>query len=374
MNRYNRLLSILALSIAALFGSVGSSAETVSQKEASKIAQAFFNQAAGQVMAPPKMVYNGRRLTTERLFVPFYVYNNPAGGFVIISAENKAFPILGYSLKDSFNPDNIGDRAKALLTGYARDIEYIRYDSRIPDQAIAAWQNIPAYIDSLLKAPYDATDPAFDMQEATAMIERIEESDDIDRYSSDMFTPDQWREIIDEEFMANRSVAIGLVSGQRLLPAIMHGHKGDYYRLELDNRNRWLMRLMATEFLSDGQVAQLAYPAPLPPQAEETPFEFYDEFIDAVKAEEASRMLQLDELLHPSQPQLKAIGAGRFEISFPENIVLARIYNMQGAMIGRLTFRDTSVGHIDISAHPNGFYFVLFNGESGRPYGMKLVR
>ena len=363
------------ITVLAIFAPVAGRAETVSQKEASKIAHAFFNQAAGQVMGAPKMVYNGRRLTTERLFVPFYVYNNPAGGFVIISAENKAFPILGYSLKESFDPDHIGDKEKALLTGYARDIEYIRFDSRVPEQAIAAWGNIPGYIASVLDARSEVTDPAYDMEEAAETIDRLADSPVIDRFSSDMFTPDQWKEMVDEEFGARRSVILGLVSGQRLLPVIVHGHSGDYYRIQLDNRNQWMMRLMATEFLSDGQVAMLSDPLPIPEEEEEAvPFAFYDDILAGMKAEEAARSLQLDELLHPSEPQLKAIGAGRFEISFPENVVLARVYNLDGSMIERYTFRDTNIGHVDISGHPNGFYFVLFNGESGTPYGLKLFR
>ena len=128
-------------------------AETVSRKQALQLATAFFNQAAGRVQAPPRLVYDGRRLTTDRLFAPFYVFNQPAGGFVIISAENKTFPILGYSLKENFDPETMGDAGRALLAGYAREIEMIRYDSRVPEQAIAAWTDFPAYVASLLEAP-----------------------------------------------------------------------------------------------------------------------------------------------------------------------------------------------------------------------------
>ena len=48
-------------------------AETVSRKEANSIAGTFFNAAYGEVTAPPQMVWNGRQLTTDRLFSPIYV-------------------------------------------------------------------------------------------------------------------------------------------------------------------------------------------------------------------------------------------------------------------------------------------------------------
>lgn len=130
-------------------------AETVSQKEASKIAHIFFNEANGEVVSKPKLVYNGKRLTTNRLFSPFYVYNHPKGGFVIISADNKAFPILGYSLHSNFDPEKLDSASSARLAEYARDIEYIRHDGRVPDEAIAAWIGMPDFIYSVLNPTHE---------------------------------------------------------------------------------------------------------------------------------------------------------------------------------------------------------------------------
>ena len=188
--------------------------ETVSQKEASRLAQTFFNAANGQVMGKPNLVYNGKRLTTDKLFSPFYVYNLPAGGFVIISAENKAMPILGYSLKSSFDPDAMGEATKALLGEYARDIEMIRYDSRVPEEAIAAWTDYRAYVASMLSARYDAADPAFSMADAGERVRNIETSGRMDDFSSDIFTPEQWREEINAELRANKSVALVIFGGK----------------------------------------------------------------------------------------------------------------------------------------------------------------
>lgn len=133
-------------------------AETVSQKEASRIAEKFFNASAGEVLPKPKLVYNGKNLTTDRLFSPFYVYNNPKKGFVIISADNKALPILAYSLNSKFSIDELSAEQLKLLKEYARDIEYIRYDGRLPLDAIDAWTDIPGNIDFILNRYYGDDD------------------------------------------------------------------------------------------------------------------------------------------------------------------------------------------------------------------------
>ncbi len=349
--------------------------ETVSQKEALRLAQTFFNAANGQVMGKPNLVYNGKHLTTDKLFSPFYVYNLPAGGFVIISAENKAMPILGYSLKSSFDPDAMGESTKALLGEYARDIEMIRYDSRVPEEAIAAWTDYRAYVASMLSARYDATDPAFSMADAGERVRNIETSGRMEDFSSDIFTPEQWREEINAELRANKSVALGIFGGKGVEAAIIHGRKGDYYRMELDSRNDWLMRLMATEYLSEGQIADRGEVAEIVDEdEEERPFSLYEDFLAGVAREEDERQRMLDERLIPTEPAVRVIGGGHFEIQLPERVELARVYNLGGSMVRRQTFKNTDTAVISLEGNPYGFYFVLLNGESGKPYGVKLYR
>ncbi len=142
--RHIIMLSLLLLCIPHIY------AETVSWKEATKIAELFFNAHNRQIMSKPNLVFNGKEFTTDRLFSPFYVFNHPKGGFVIIAAENKAMPILGYSLNSEFDPESLDSITRRLLSEYARDIEYIRYDGRQPDEAIKAWTDLPEFIDASL--------------------------------------------------------------------------------------------------------------------------------------------------------------------------------------------------------------------------------
>ncbi|MDE5996988.1 MAG: Spi family protease inhibitor, partial [Muribaculaceae bacterium] len=126
------------------------------------------------VTPPVTYVYNGKDLTTQRLFTPFYLFNSPAGGFVVVSAENKAFPILAYSLKETFDKDKMTPMVRSILTDFSRDIEMIRYDSRIPSDAIEQWETYPEVVFDMLKNPEneDYYAVSFDDRESFWMVRR----------------------------------------------------------------------------------------------------------------------------------------------------------------------------------------------------------
>ena len=174
MKRFKKILTATVCAGAVLTGASAAQAETVSQKQASKIAEAFFNQAHGIYLAAPKMVWNGRQLTTDRLFSPFYVYNHPKGGFVIVAADSKSYPILGYSKTGKFDKDRLTDEERELLSKYAHEIELIRYDPRIPERAVAAWGNLPLAINEVLSNPYDTPEYEALSEEGRDFIEAID--------------------------------------------------------------------------------------------------------------------------------------------------------------------------------------------------------
>lgn len=369
-NRIFKTTVILSCVLAA----ASASGETVSQKMAKEYAQQFFDVAYGESVAPVKFVYNGKRLTTDRLFTPFYVYNEPRGGYVVISAENKTFPILAYSLKESFDPDRLGEKETAILRNYATDIENIRYDSRIPEEAIHAWGDMEAYIKGLLNAKYESTDPTITMEEATSTLEHLWNTDaGLDSYA-DLYTPSQWQEMVDNELSTRRSAAIGYIDQKGLHPVVVYGKKGDYYRIETDGRNDGYYRLMASELLGDRQLLSTLNPTYKAEEMEETaPFTFYEEFArSAAREREEAEARRLDPL--QGKPMVKNIGGGHFEVILPEEVQLAMLYNINGSHIGRRTYKNTNTAHINIEGEPTGFYFALLIGESGKPYGIKLYR
>lgn len=164
----------MAACVVIVAGSHNVFAETVSQKEAKAMAQKFFNESRNFVTAPVGYVYNGKNLTNQKLFTPFYVFNSPAGGFVVVSAENKAFPILGYSLKLNFDPERMTAMTREILTEFSRDIEMIRYDSRIPSDAMEQWYTYPEVVFDMLKNPenVDYYPASFDDKDEVWMVRR----------------------------------------------------------------------------------------------------------------------------------------------------------------------------------------------------------
>jgi hypothetical protein len=365
----------IAITLITLLLTTFAHAETVSQKQAAAIAETFFNASKGMKMAPPKMAYNGRPLTTNRLFAPFYVYNHPTGGFVIISAENKAYPILAYNLKENFDIGKIDEGTKALLTLYALHIENIRYDSRIPDNAIRAWEDISHEIHSILSAQYDLTDVIDSWENTTAEIDNVWDRADADQLFSDIYTPDQWAEMINTQLSQERNVTMGVIYKDDLIPMVMHGRKGEYYRLNFGQRSTTLFRLFPTEFLSVGEVALLTNPTYIAyEEPSEAPFSFYNQFIEEQQETAKARQSAIEERLNPTAPVVEWEGSGHFRVTMPDNVAMARIYNVAGALFQEQYFRETTVANLDILNAPSGFYFALLITEAGVPYSVKLYR
>ncbi|MDE6409179.1 MAG: Spi family protease inhibitor [Muribaculaceae bacterium] len=312
------LILLIYICVSQCVWKTPSRAETVSQKEAMKIAQTFFNTLYEEVTAPPKLVWNGRQLTTDRLFNPFYIYNSPKGGFVIISAENKAYPVLGYSRENVFSREKLGEDETELLKQYAREIELIRYDSRIPTSSLDAWQNMSAYLDRVVRNPYNSS------EYNNLSDERKEKIESIDRRNGwivmptavefVLFNPDDYRELTLEDLLEEES------------------------------------------------------------EQEEIPFKFYEDFLETMRKEQVASEMALEEMLSPTKPVIKSLGGGHFEITFPESVKMMRVYGMNGALGTERYFRDTPVVNVDISALVPGFYAGLVLSDSGKIYSFKLYR
>lgn len=52
----------------------------------------------------------------------YYVFNNDAGGFVIIAGDDAVAPVLGYTSTGTFDAGNLPDGLKDLLKSYERQI------------------------------------------------------------------------------------------------------------------------------------------------------------------------------------------------------------------------------------------------------------
>lgn len=301
------LIGLLALSV-----SFPADAEIVSQKEAKNVARLFFNDAYSNLLPDPIYVYNGKKLTTDRLFTPFYVFNSPEGGFVIVSADNKAFPILGYQLAlpgMGFPKSGPSDAEEtSILRNFARDIELIRFDARFPTDAASAWEDLPQTIHDILYPSAPLAD--------------------------------------------------------------------NYYRYRTNDDKVWVLRERAVEFPYEWpktdeelKAERLAGITP-----EYVPFSFYDDFVNETRSNQEAKMMALEERLNPSKPVVRNLGGAHFAIDTPREIAIYELYNAEGALMTRRFYRGGRQLPVDLSLFPSGFYIARIEYKDGSSDGLKLYR
>lgn len=81
-------------------------------------------------------------ITAQTEFANIYIFNTN-GGFVIVSADDVAKPILGYSMQGSFDPENIPANAKSWLRNYCNEIQYaIDNNIEASESTLEAWNNL----------------------------------------------------------------------------------------------------------------------------------------------------------------------------------------------------------------------------------------
>lgn len=377
MKKLSVILSVMLTGAAVALSVSDAMAETVMHKEAKTWAQTFFNAARGEVTAPVKMVYNGKDLTTRRLFTPFFIYNSPKGGFVIISGENKMYPVLGYSLTGSFDPTSLSPSMRALLKEYARQIEYIRYDSTVPEEAIGEWQNKIRTIDGILKAPVTSGHSIPDSETRIQDFALLQSDLPFDEsLESALYTPSQWLDLINTQVRSGGSALIGVHDGSEILPVLVEGLQGSFYRMHNEGDvDAWYMRIFPSEVFSEGFVASLGGTLPPLAEEEEPAFAFHDEVMEMYPSEERARKAMLDELLTPSVPVILSASAGHYEISYPEPVRLVRVIDIAGRAVESQTYGpDVNVAVVNIEEHPNGFYIIAGYGDYGRQYPIKVMR
>lgn len=73
----------------------------------------------------------------------YYVFNNPAGGWVILSAEDRIMPVIAYSDEGSFRTEGMPDNITEWMDGVSRAIAGVRADdSAVPAAVSEAWAQL----------------------------------------------------------------------------------------------------------------------------------------------------------------------------------------------------------------------------------------
>ena len=92
-------------------------AKRITQWQAQQQAYSFWGK-----QMPQKAKAKSCTATTASPSDAYYVFNNDAGGFVIIAGDDAVTPVLGYTSTGSFDAENLPDGLKDLLKSYERQI------------------------------------------------------------------------------------------------------------------------------------------------------------------------------------------------------------------------------------------------------------
>ena len=115
MKRLLHFLFLLVLLLALGYSSL--QAKRITQWQAQQQAYSFWGK-----QMPQKAKAKSRAATTASRSDAYYVFNNDAGGFVIIAGDDAVTPVLGYTSTGSFDAENLPDGLKDLLKSYERQI------------------------------------------------------------------------------------------------------------------------------------------------------------------------------------------------------------------------------------------------------------
>lgn len=92
-------------------------AKRITQWQAQQQAYSFWGK-----QMPQKAKAKSRTAITASPSDAYYVFNNDAGGFVIIAGDDAVTPVLGYTSTGAFDAENLPDGLKDLLKSYERQI------------------------------------------------------------------------------------------------------------------------------------------------------------------------------------------------------------------------------------------------------------
>lgn len=111
----------------------------VTPQRAATVASSFWH-----AIAPSKMTVDLVDRSAEWSYEDIYLFTNPAGGFVLVAADDRIRPILGYSPDGILIPDSMPLPLQKWLQGYQRQIDTIQTTTDIIDSSTIydEWQSL----------------------------------------------------------------------------------------------------------------------------------------------------------------------------------------------------------------------------------------
>lgn len=127
-----------------LFCTLAAHANPVEVGRARKVAENYLRTTGLYDKTKPAPVLTD--ITAHTAFVEFYVFAvDDHQGFVLVSADDRARPILGYSASNEFRTENIPPHVLAWLQGYEKEVRAAREQGiAATDRVATEWQRLEA--------------------------------------------------------------------------------------------------------------------------------------------------------------------------------------------------------------------------------------
>ncbi len=134
------------------------SAKTLSPEEALKRLQGsqVKAQAVNRLRIDPQLVHTA---TTAAGQPAVYVFSKPDEGYMLLSADDIAYPVLGYATSGTLNTENMPDQMKWWIEEYARQIEYAASHSNNQGSDIRPANEQRQAIAPMLQTAWDQGEP-----------------------------------------------------------------------------------------------------------------------------------------------------------------------------------------------------------------------
>ena len=153
-NRFRWIFFVTVLGLLSICGKT--LAEPITRQQALTKAKNFLKKEGKMVSQSNLRHAPARKGVTVDVEVPYYVFNVGSNeGFVVVSGDDLAPEILGYSTKGSFDIDEIPEAMKGLLEDYAQQIEYLKKHPSAKVAEVSDWDSI----DPLIKTEWGQEEP-----------------------------------------------------------------------------------------------------------------------------------------------------------------------------------------------------------------------
>lgn len=138
MKKNYLLLTLLLLGIT--FSSI---AKKVDMSTARLVGKNFYYEQINSKTAVPyeSISITGQYAESYNNEIVYYVFSINDKGFIIVSADDAVTPVIGYSFRNIFDPDNQPENFKGWMEHYMQQIEYVRQNNISADLDITTTWN-----------------------------------------------------------------------------------------------------------------------------------------------------------------------------------------------------------------------------------------